>query len=109
MALCLYKENVDCIAKPLEGICADCRIRLISADAQFASIDWQQTNGFVMIEKSCHTCKFGTYENQEEFNRAAVLTCEKRAEVNDGKIVDPKCYVCNLWQRRKNSLFCFSS
>jgi hypothetical protein len=52
MALCLYKENEDCIKVPIEGICANCRIRLILTDAQFASVEWQQINGLEW-RKSC--------------------------------------------------------
>jgi hypothetical protein len=53
-----------------------------------------------MIEKSCHTCEYGIYENQEEVNYAVILTCEKMIEENhNGEIVDPKQYVCNLWKQ----------
>jgi hypothetical protein len=52
-----------------------------------------------MIEKSCHSCEYGVYENQEESIRAITLTC--RTEANyDGEVVDPKRYVCNLWRER---------
>jgi hypothetical protein len=101
MADCLYKENTDCISIPLDSLCAHCRIRLIATDALFASIDWQQTNEFVMVEKSCHTCKYGVYENQEAFNQAVSLICEKMMEARyNAEVVDPKRYFCKKWKQR---------
>jgi hypothetical protein len=101
MADCLYKENIECIKFPVDEVCANCRIRFILTDSQFASVDWQRNNGFVMIEKSCHTCEYGVYESQEKFNRAVTLVCEKMVAANhDVEIVDPKQYVCNLWRQR---------
>jgi hypothetical protein len=100
MADCLYKENAQCIKVPIDEICANCRIRLITTDAQFTSIEWKRDNGFVMLERSCHTCKHGIYESQEEFDRARTLICEKMVEAKyDGEIVDPTRYVCNLWEQ----------
>jgi hypothetical protein len=101
MADCLYKKDTECISIPLEGVCGNCRTRLITTDSQFVLVDWQQNNGFVMIEKSCHTCEYGIYESQEKLNRAVTLLCEKMAEAeHDAEIVDPKHYVCNLWKQR---------
>jgi hypothetical protein len=72
----------------------------MATDEQFSSIDWDERNGFVMIEKSCHSCNYGIYENEDEYIRARTLTCEKRIEAkHDGKIADPKRYVCNLWEQ----------
>jgi hypothetical protein len=66
----------------------------------FEGIGWQETNGFIMIEKSCHTCKYGIYDNEEKFIQAVTLICDKKAEANpDGSISDPKRYVCNLWEQ----------
>jgi hypothetical protein len=53
-----------------------------------------------MIKKSCHTCEYGGYENQEEVDRAMRLTCGKMTGAKtDGEIVDPKRYVCGLWRQ----------
>jgi hypothetical protein len=99
MAECLYTDT-ECIKFPVDDVCANCRIRLTLADTQFASIEWQQNNGFIMIEKSCHSCKHGIYENEEEFNQAASLICEKMIKAkHNGEIVDPKQYICNLWEQ----------
>jgi hypothetical protein len=100
MAECLYKEDAECIKTPVDNICANCRIRLIATDLQFASIDYKESIGFVMIEKSCHTCEYGIYENQEQSIRAAVLTCIKVVKAkHNGEISNPKRCVCNLWEQ----------
>jgi hypothetical protein len=100
MAECLY-TNTECIKFPVDDICANCIIRLTLADIQFASTDWQQKNGFVMIEKCCHTCEYGAYENQEDSNQAVLLICKKMTDSNyNAEVIDPKRYVCKKWKQR---------
>jgi hypothetical protein len=100
MANCLYKIDTECVNTPRKSICANCRIRLIATDPQFATIDWQQNNGFIMIEKCCHTCEFGVY-GSEELKRSNILVCIKMMEAgHDAEIVDSKQYVCDRWNQR---------
>jgi hypothetical protein len=54
MADCLYKENTKCIKLPIENVCQTCRIRFVTTDTQFATIN-RETLINVMLEE----CSFG--------------------------------------------------